>query len=290
MKTGKFWTKLLLAGLLSCLTFAQTPAPPAITDPPGWEQSEPLQRFGPEGLYNHINGGAELFLEFGFAECLVQRYRKNDQEIGLEIYRMESPTAALGIYLMKCGRETPRAELTARNSSDLYQFTILKHRLFIQVNNFSGAEGNLPFMIALSRALLAEIPDASPEIIFTDLPEKDLRPGSRRIFRGPFGLQPLYTFGNGDILSQKNQLFGISGEYNQADGSTFTRIILVYPAQEIAQQAYQHLLSNLDPYITLLQQAPGQFTFKDYKNRFGRVIITDRRLDITVNLTILDNS
>jgi len=284
-----FWAALFLVVLLPWYTSGQTLKLPDLDKLPEWEKDGPVQRFGPEGLYNHINGGAELFLEFGFRECLVQSYRKADQEIGLEVYRMDNPTAALGIYLMKCGRETPITELPARNSSGLYQFTILKHDCFFQVNNFSGEAGNHQAMIYLAQAWLAAQPDAPPNDIFIRLPEENLVPGSRRIFRGPFGLQPLYTFGTGDILSQKNELFGISGEYTNQDASTYTRIILVYPAAAAAEQAYAHLLANLDPYISILHKITREFTFKDYQNRFGRVSLRGEILDIKVNLTSLDN-
>lgn len=290
MFSGKFCSAIIFAGLLPCFAAAQTIILPDVSRLPGWEKSGPLQRFAPEALYNHINGGAELFLEFGFKECLVQNYSSSTQEIGLEVYRMESPTAALGIYLMKCGRETPLPELRARNSSGLYQFTILKHSLFIQVNNFSGEENNRPIMISLARELLAAQPDTPPDAVFARLPEANLVPDSRRLFRGPFGLQPLYTFGNGDILSQEGKLFGISGVYKNTDDSTYTRIIMAYPSPDAARQAYAHLIANLDTYISLLQKSSREFTFTDYQNRFGRVRIEGKLLDIKVNLTILDNS
>ena len=52
----------------------------------GWVKSGQTLRFTKNDLYGHINGGAELFLEFGFNELLVQRYEKGGEEITLEIY------------------------------------------------------------------------------------------------------------------------------------------------------------------------------------------------------------
>ncbi len=35
---------------------------------PQWKKEEKIIRFSPENLFNYINGGSELFLEFGFKE------------------------------------------------------------------------------------------------------------------------------------------------------------------------------------------------------------------------------
>jgi len=86
----------------------------------GWVKSERLLRFEKNNLFDYIDGGAELFLEFGFDKLLVQRYKrvggKGDEEIAVEIYEMESPESALGIYLIKTGKETPIKAIKSRNS------------------------------------------------------------------------------------------------------------------------------------------------------------------------------
>ena len=103
---------------------------------PGWKQSGPPRIFVSQDLFNHIDGAAELFLEFGFARLLVQSYGDGMSELTAAVYEMESATAALGIYLMKMGKETPFPEIAARNSSEDAQLTILKGRYFIQIDNF----------------------------------------------------------------------------------------------------------------------------------------------------------
>ncbi len=114
---------------------------PGETFAPGWKKSGGLPEFPGSRFFDHIDGGAELFLEFGFKQLCLQRYRKGEDELELEIYEMESPEAALGLYLMKCGRETPVKGLDARNSSEPAQLTILQGRCFIHINNFSGPRG-----------------------------------------------------------------------------------------------------------------------------------------------------
>ena len=41
-----------------------------------------------------INGGAELFLELGFEQLTIQKYKDGAQELGVEAYRMTDATAS----------------------------------------------------------------------------------------------------------------------------------------------------------------------------------------------------
>ncbi|HPB73006.1 MAG TPA: hypothetical protein PLX71_08505, partial [Phycicoccus sp.] len=74
--------------------------------------------YGPGDLYNYIDGGAELFLEFGFEACTVQQYKRGADEAVMEVYRMDDPVAARGIYLMKCGVEKPDPAFKERHTAD----------------------------------------------------------------------------------------------------------------------------------------------------------------------------
>jgi hypothetical protein len=67
-------------------------------------------------MYGYIDGGAELFFEFGFSELTVQRYRCGERELSLDLYRMTGPDAALAVYLAKKGEERPVPGVEDRNT------------------------------------------------------------------------------------------------------------------------------------------------------------------------------
>jgi len=111
----------------------------------GWEAAGRPRSFIEKDLFNHINGGAELFLEFGFARLLVQPYAGGGKdELVLEVYEMTEPAAALGIYLMSAGRETPWPEIPARNSSEEAQIVAVKGRYFLKVEHYDSGPGLRP--------------------------------------------------------------------------------------------------------------------------------------------------
>ncbi len=256
----------------------------------GWTKSDKTRRFIRANLYDYIDGGAEIFLEFGFEDLTIQHYRKGIQEISLEAYRMESGEAALGIYLMKCGLETSLPEIPARNSVDKLQFLAVKNNYLLMVNNFKGEEALIPVMIALTQKTLEQIPEGTPVKVLSLLPQENLIPGSQRLIRGPLALQSIFTLGEGDILRLKGLIFGVSGRYESKDGTSHTRIIVAYPSAGDAQEAFQYLSSNLDSYLNILNREEHTFQFKDYKNQYGIVSLKDRILTIRVHLSELPAS
>ncbi|MCU0237673.1 MAG: hypothetical protein MUC72_11415 [Acidobacteria bacterium] len=72
----------------------------------GWSKDGAMQLFGPENLYEHINGAAENFMAYGFERLAVQNYvNKERQALIAEIYFHGTPENAFGIY----GSEKPLA-------------------------------------------------------------------------------------------------------------------------------------------------------------------------------------
>ncbi len=254
---------------------------------PGWKKSAPLRAFISQDLFNHIDGGAELFLEFGFARLLVQSYGNGSSELTAAVYEMESASAALGIYLMKMGKETPFREISARNSSEDAQLTILKGRYFIQIDNFSDKPAPRGAAVSLAEALLAHIPDEKPEPFLDRLPADNRVPGSERLIRGPYGLQPYFTFGEGDILQLNGKIFAALAEYTAADGSKYNRLIVPYADSAAAAVALEFLRANLDPYLKIVETEAAGFSFVDFQEKYGKIALAGNVQDIRFKMSAL---
>jgi hypothetical protein len=256
--------------------------PPAADFAPGWGLGERIV-FEGGGLFDFIDGGAEIFLEFGFKRVLVQRYVKAGDELTLEAYEMTDADAALGIYLMKCGAEAPVAGILARNSGDRTQLTILKGRYFLHVNSFGPGADLLPEMARLAGRALEAIPDERPGRHLDRLPAEGQVPGSARLIRGPYALQSIVTLGEGDILLLAGRIVAAAADYRSAEGP-WTLILVPYSDEAAAKAALAHLRANLDSYLEVVRESAGGFVFKDFKNRFGKARLTGSVLEIGLNL------
>jgi hypothetical protein len=261
-----------------------TPAIPAAAFAPGWAVSGALRTFTGQDLFNQIDGGAELFLEFGFAQLRLQAYARDKAELTLGAYEMESAAAALGVYLMKMGRETPFPEIAARNSGEEAQITIVKGRYFVQVDNLGDVPASKAEAAALANAFLAGVSAETAQTPLDALPAKGKVPGSERLIRGPYGLQPYFTFGEGDILSLGGRVFGALANYKMPDGASFDRLIVPYPDAGSSAAALAYLKANLDTYIKVTADRPDGFDFVDYRSMKGSVARSGAVLDIRFNV------
>jgi hypothetical protein len=271
----------LLSGMMSI--HAVAPLVPGDGFASGWEQSGDVRIFAGQDLYGHINGGAELFHEFGFDRLLVQRYQSGDEEIALEVYIMTSPESALGIYLAKTGKEKRIPEIGARNSGSASQITVLKGSCFIQVNNLTLNDVNFGAMQQLVNETVGPIDGAEVSLLQL-LPDDGLMSGTEKLIRGQYGLQPIYTFGAGDILRLGGEVFGVAGTYVDDDDSVYTRIVVEYPDMVIAELAWNHLRDNLDSYLTVLESYPAMFTFQDYRKKYGMARLDGSGIELIVHL------
>jgi hypothetical protein len=237
---------------------------------------EPVRHFEPQALYGHIDGGAELFLEFGFAGLDVQG--------GVESYRMIDAAAALGVYLAKCGAEASWPEVRARNTGGDYQLMAAKGTLFLIVRNPDGDPAARPAMIETANALLDREAEAPPLGIWDELPDEGRVAGSAFLFRGRFALDPVFTFGEGDVLQVEGRALGAGARYTDAAGATLRRLVVVYADDAAARAALAHLEANLDPYLTVVERGDDALVLRDHAGAFAVVRLAGSRLDITVDL------
>jgi hypothetical protein len=248
-----------------------------------WKQNGPMKVFRSEDLYGHINGGAEAFLELGFEQLTVQKYREGANELTAEIYRMTDPTAARGIYLARCGKETPDPALKERHTASRQQILLQRHRYYLVLYNTAGGAANAPMLVKAAQAIVAKMPADAPVTALGLLPPAGLVPGSARIIRGPVSLQALYTLGDGDILQLGGKITGAAGDYKDAAGAT-TLIVVDYPAPSAAAAAFRHLKANLDTYLKPAGATDAKLVFQDYEKKFGVATLNGKRLEVRLHL------
>ena len=281
---------LVLFSLVTLL-LAPPPALPAddtaLLPPDGflgaWKRTDPSKRFAQADLYGYIDGGAELFLEYGFEQLIVQKYRNGTDDFAIEAYRMADPAAATGIYLTKAGKETPAAGFKERHTANKYQLMFCRNRYFVIINNLSGKEALAPVQVKFASFVASKLPPPAPLADLRALPRQGLVPGSARLVRGAYGLQGVFTLGDGDILSLGRKLSAATGDYKTAAG-TYTLIVASYADAAQAKRAFDHLRKNLDKYLKVLDQKPDRFLFEDYSKKYGVVSVVGKRLQAKVKL------
>jgi hypothetical protein len=87
--------------LLTAVTASSSPGQPATLPPVAgeWTRTDSVDVYAGKDLFLLVDGGADLFIEYGFVRVLTSEYsRVPDQSVTTELYEMESPAAAYGLF------------------------------------------------------------------------------------------------------------------------------------------------------------------------------------------------
>ncbi len=273
---------------------ANAPAPAEATDdqrlvPPDksvgqWVRDGETETFAGEAIYNHIDGAGELFLEFGFDSVTVQRYHEGEAELTLEIYRMKDQEAALGVHLMKCGREERDPSFKPRHTVGQFQLMFQRGRYFVLATCPQGGAERKRTLLEFGRFVADRVEGDKPLAIWDLLPRQGLIESSRRLIRGPFALQSLITLGEGDVLQLGGKLTAVAADYEQRGGSPSTRLVVEYPDRLAAREAFERLRSGLDPELKVTASWTSRFDFIDHAGKYGIASVSKTRLTIVFGL------
>jgi hypothetical protein len=165
--------------LAALLILAIAVAPAGATDPGNpvlgtlvakgeWKLLEPVRTFGPDNLYEEIDGEAELVLPYGMERLTVAvlgRTAKPGSEVRLELYRMASPRVAYGIWSQY---RYPDQELLRIPSSEAIvsdtSADFFRGETFVRVRSKPG-DGSRNDVVGISAEIVSLLPGsgAPPE-------------------------------------------------------------------------------------------------------------------------------
>jgi len=164
----------------------------------GWKKQGKTELFEGESLYEYINGGAEIFHEYGFKKVLVQEYSDRDENsIMIEIFEMNSDENSYGIYSF---RRDKSGELFDIGNGAIISSSYLffwKANIYIVIYSFT--EGFKDPLFSFARFIAGKIND-SGEIpkIMSYLPKTDILPASKKYIKGPI------AFANQQFISRQD--------------------------------------------------------------------------------------
>lgn len=145
--------------------------------------------FSENSLYGYINGGAELYLEYGFDTLVVTDLTAGGSDLRVEIYRMKDDEAAFGIFSVSRFRCNGGPKLTDHMCRSAYQLQFCKGPFYVSIVNDTGSEADLRVSNEVTRYLLGQInePPFCPDRFFTTgVNEEAMK--SAVLVRGPLGL------------------------------------------------------------------------------------------------------
>ncbi|NLE35251.1 MAG: hypothetical protein GX622_09120 [Bacteroidales bacterium] len=152
-------------------------------------QSSHNRIFTETSLYGYINGGAELYLEYGFDTLIVAEMVVDGSDIKLEVYRMKDPEAAFGIFSVSRFRCNAGEKITEHICRSAYQLQLCKGPYYISIINDTGSEADQHRSAALAGLLIENIvePSFDPERYYAEGVDEETMRGAVLV-RGPLGI------------------------------------------------------------------------------------------------------
>ena len=281
----------VLAGVLavSALPASRSAGPllaylPADGAAPGWVRDGEPQEFEGEDLYTYIDGGAEIYQEYGFRRVVVQDYRDpQGRSVSLEIFEMDSPRAACGMFAFKSSGKGRSTGLGGGSEIEAYYLNFWKGRFLVTVTGFDESAETVDGCRSIGRVVDLTLPGGgtAPGLV-ASLPAEGLVLGSVKYVRGLLGLINIYPFGTARGLGFKEAVRGVydSGE---------TLIVLEYGTVEARESAWKELEAALTGSGRF--ERPGNHladavVFKDGKGNFLAFRGVEGRLAVGVHDTL----
>lgn len=154
------WVATFILFLIALPLLGDEMPVPQKDDLPGSEFSREEVFIG-GALWGLINGGADLYFEYGFDRMALQEISWQGEEFRLELYRMTSPLSAFGIFSVSVhgcieGRPSSTGDCLNR-----YQHQLYSGNYYLSLINYSGS--------AKARELAVEISDIVVSLIGEEL-------------------------------------------------------------------------------------------------------------------------
>jgi hypothetical protein len=236
-----------------------------------WKADGPPKLFKGNELYNYIDGGAGIFFEYGFIQMIAHRYTLGDNSITVDIYEMNHPKAAFGIYSVSRNFETPALEVGDAGTESDTMISFCQGRFYVAVTSNTPAIDVKQASVRFARAVSQKINTSSqlPDLLKM-LPTEHLIPGSRGYVSGILGLNTQFYLGDNNILGINGQTVEcVFGQYKIKQDQA-NLLVIRYPDSSRAESA----LSSAREAFTKKYTAADEkdiTAFRDRRNRFYHI-------------------
>ncbi|HUU51681.1 MAG TPA: DUF6599 family protein [Candidatus Heimdallarchaeota archaeon] len=228
---------------------------PTASEIDNWERNLDFEEYKGEDLFFYINGGAEIYHEYGFERVIVQDYQnRNGRSASLEVYKMSSPDSAYGMYTFKSSGKGQ--ELTVGHGCKLqdYYLNFWKGQYLVTITGFDAEKETIDGLKSIANVVDKKIQtqaNAEMPVIHSRLPQEDLDAQSVKYFKGNLGLVNSYPFANTDIFKIQE---GIKGTYSNG----YDIYILEYKDAEASQMAFDSVKKDFKDTVKYQNVTIGQ--------------------------------
>ena len=209
---------------------------------PGWSLAGEVEVFGPENLYDLVDGQADSFFAYAFGEVAVQTYEgASGGTVRVEIWEMGIPADAYGLFTTyRAGH--PVTIGSGGDSDPGRRLDFWQDRFFVRVSSVSSEDDDT--LRAFAERVSSTLPaSGEPPALVARLPPAGLVEHSQIFFHQEISIQDYLWLGGQNILALGPETNGVLAGYGV--GGEVAKVLLVqYPDSEAASSALESLEGN----------------------------------------------
>lgn len=174
---------------------------PAISDLPGWKISEEPRVFSGDELFDLIDGGADLYYEYGFQQVVSTQYTDpSANTILVEIYEMDDVESAYGIFSISQQVMNWTSQYGSLSAVNENYISFWKDRFCVNLSWSSKQHTEEPLLATLAEMISGNIRETGelPGLVKSF---RQLEPGGNIILlKGNIALSNFYYFDYKDVF------------------------------------------------------------------------------------------
>jgi len=212
---------------------------PAEDELPGWGPGERRTVSSSRGLYDYMNGGAEVYLDYGFQDLAVGEWiSPGGDPLKVEVYRMGSAKSAYGMFTQDTWGEDTDVGRGAQIQGGILRFW--KGEYFVRVFMWRGYEEYLTTIRETGRSVARRITsEEDVPALVSLLPVKGRVPGGVHFFHTSLTLSTFYYLSEKNPLGLSDLTDGVIGEYELAGEGQVFLVLVSYPDVTSAAEALE---------------------------------------------------
>lgn len=145
--------------------------------------------FDPENLFEYIDGAADEYLIYGFQKVVTADYAvgPDSSSVNIEIYRMDNPLDAFGIYAAERSPSEPAADAGTQGYQGSNVLIFHKGPCYVKITSFDFANDLGPALLRLGRGIAGRIPGGTEKpAMLRHFPEENRVPYTERFIPAGF--------------------------------------------------------------------------------------------------------
>ena len=229
-----------------------------------WYQSDSVRIFAGDNLFDFIDGGADIYFEYGFTTVVSAEYQNSRKiPIRVEIYEMTGDAAAFGMYSISIGSQGKSVKVGNEGTLNDYYLVFWKERFLIFISSDDTTGETLEGILELAECADKNINGTGKKPEAVSLLPKENRTTSRFV-RGFLGLSSIYDFDSKNIFGVRE---GSIGDYKN-----YRVFLFRYSSENDAEKWYANARAILATATRMsnFRNQGQQFTMIDRKgSQFG---------------------